>query len=224
MVWALCMLNMNRNLDTFKEGEDHVKVSHFTKKGLNIEGIIHVGTNDWYEYEYYKKMGIQNIIGFEPYHEAVVRFREKYPEGCLYEVALGDEIGTYRFNIASGDGQSSSFLEMTGEYKEEFPDIKIVDTQDIKVISFKKWIKTHKKVRLDYFDCLVVDVEGMELDVLKGFGEYLNGFKMLNIECSGVPTYIQGPLADEIIEYLSLYGFKQDSPVEPHNDVFFIKE
>jgi hypothetical protein len=55
-------------------------------------------------------------------------------------------------------------------------------------------------------------------------GLNLRSFDFLNIECSGTPTYIGGPFAQEIVDYLALRGFKQDSPIEAHNDVFFVKE
>jgi FkbM family methyltransferase len=215
---------MNRELATFKEGEAHVKISHFTKKGMDIRGIIHVGTNDWYEYQFYKKMGIDNLIGFEPLPEAVKRARKNYPDAEIYDIALGAKDEFKKINVTSGDGQSSSMLPMTFAYQESFPDIKITEERTVRVRSFASWKERNPEFNIKNFNCLVIDVEGMELDVLRGFYPWLTEFKMLNVECSGEPTYEGGPTANEIIAYLKERGFTQDSPVEAHNDVMFVRE
>lgn len=214
---------MNRKLETFTEGEGHVKISHFTKQGADITGVIHIGTNDWYEYEYYKKMGIEHLLGFEPLAPAIERLHKKHPEAEVMEIALGERDRFGWLNVASGDGQSSTVLELTPEYKKEFPDIEFTYRRPINVDSFANWYRRHFEYKINKYNCLVIDVEGMELDVLKGFDTHLHSFKYLSVELSGTPTYIKGPTAQEVIDYLKIYGFKQDSPVEAHNDVFFIR-
>lgn len=223
---------MNRKLPSFQEGEEHVKISHFTKQGLDITGIVHVGANDWYEYEFYKKMGIKSLLGFEPLTEAVHRFYARYPQEAyvspLIRMALGLRTGYMTLNVASGDGQSSTAYELHPTYKKEFPDITFVDTKTVRVYRFDEWYEANQaslKINpLDEFNCLVVDVEGMELAVLRGMGKYLRKFAMLNIELSGEETYMGAPLAHDVILFLASQGFVQDSPVEAHNDVFFLRE
>lgn len=220
---------MDRNLPTFAEGEDHVKISHFTKKGYNISGIVHVGTNDWYELQWYLKMGITHCLGFEPLSEAIERFYQKYQDlpitVDLLEVALGKTKERKMLNVANKDGQSSSFFETTEDYKGEFPDQYYVGQRITPIIRFDSLLEGDPpSIDLSKYDCLVLDVEGMELDVLKGMGQYLRYFKFLNIECSGEPTYIDGPSAEKIIDYVKKFGFVQDSPIEPHNDIMFIRK
>lgn len=214
---------MNRNLPTFLEGEDHVKISHFTRKEMDISGIIHVGTNDWYEYPWYRKMGIDNLIGFEPLIEAVRRAEKAYSGAVIYTSALGNIDGFMELQIASGDGQSSTLLGMTRAYQEQFPGIQIIENRTVRVTKFITWAKRHFEVDLKDYNCLVVDVEGMELEVLKGMGSHLDNFEMLNIECSGKPTYVNGPSAQDIVDFLEAWGFDQDTPIEPHNDIMFVK-
>lgn len=215
---------MNRSLPTFKEGENGVKISHFTRKGYDINGIIHIGTNDWYEYPFYKKMGIDNLIGFEPLPEAVERARKRFPGVVVYQVALGNIDGELDLLVASGDGQSSSFLDLTPEYSKEFPDIELIKMQGVKVKKFTTWLNDTPNFKFYDYDTVVIDVEGFELEVLKGMGETIRYFKFLNIECSGEPTYKNGPTAREIIDYLETKGFQADSPIEAHNDIMFINK
>lgn len=216
---------MNRELPSFQEGEDHVKISHFTKKGMDITGVMHVGTNDWYEYPYYKMMGIENVIGFEPLGEAVRRFREKYPEAKddIYQIGILNYDGIAPLFVASGDGQSSSMLRLHPDYLKQFPDQAPIDKEMVNVRKFTTWLEGHPEVDMGLFNCLVVDVEGKELEAIRSFGEHLKGFQMLNIELSGEPTYYYGPMAKTVVRYLKGMGFDQDSPIEPHNDVMFIR-
>ena len=78
-------------------------------------------------------------------------------------------------------------------------------------------------IELKDYNCLVVDVQGMELQVLKGFGPHLDGMDCLNIECSEVPIYGGEAPASEVVAWLGERGFEAISPIEPHNDVLFVK-
>jgi len=217
---------MNKELSTYQEGEENVKISHFTRKGYDIKGVVHVGANDWYEYPQYMKMGIEHVIGFEPLPEAVERFGNKHPEakGSLFPIGILNYDGEASLNVAPGDGQSSSVLNMTEEYLQQFPDLKPIGRIKIPVQKFTSWLDKHPEIDMSNFNCLVVDVEGKELEVLRSFGEFIYGFEFLNIELSDEPTYYYGPMAKTVIKWLKKKGFIQDSPVEPHNDVMFIRK
>lgn len=223
---------MNRHLPTFSDAEEHVKISHFTKKGYDISGIVHVGTNDWYELQFYLQMGIEYCVGFEPLSFAVENFNRKYWEILhrkynnvkLFPYAIGLEDKKAIINVASGDGQSSTFLELHPDYLNKFLNQKPIGTQNTEIRTFDTFLYQNRDITLDHYNCLVVDVEGMELDVLKSIGEHIKYFDFLNIECSGKPSYINGPLADMVVAYLDQQGFSQDTPIEDHNDIMFIKK
>jgi hypothetical protein len=51
---------------------------------------------------------------------------------------------------------------------------------------------------------------------------WVKAFDFINIELSGVPRYVNGVDAKDVVEYLEKHGFKQDSPIEDCNDVMFI--
>lgn len=217
---------MNRSLDTFSEGEDHVKISHFTRKGFHIEGVIHVGTNDWYELQWYQKMGIEHCLGFEPLYRCYFDYLNRPREDgvLLYPFALGDKNRMASLNIANGDGQSSSFFDTTSAYKQEFPDQQTISSIWAMILRFDDFMNHSPHIQPEHYNCLVLDAEGLELEILRGMGKYLPMFDFLNIECSGEPTYIGGPTAQEVVHYLEERGFKQDSPIEPHNDIMFIRK
>lgn len=223
---------MNRKLDGFKKAEERVKISHFTHKGYEIKGIVHIGTNDWYELEFYLKMGIEKVIGFEPLSEPVERVLNKYGNSDeflsgmvgIYNVGLGNFNGFININVSAGDGQSSTFLTPTKTHLKEFPDQKPIYKERVKVKRYADFVKSHSEINVYDYDCLVLDVEGYEMEVLRGMNGLISHFKYLNIECSGASVYEKGPKAQEVIDYLNDYGFQQDSPVEDHNDIMFIRK
>jgi FkbM family methyltransferase len=55
---------------------------------------------------------------------------------------------------------------------------------------------------------LKIDVQGSELDVLKGAKKLLKKINFIFIECSLVPFYENQMLFDEIVVFLNKYGFK----------------
>lgn len=209
------MNNITRNTPEYRESIDRVKISYFTEqRGIDIRGILHVGTNDGYEVHYYKRMAIENLAGVEPLPSAIAAFRAAHPDILLFECALSDQPGKALLNVVTpGDGQGSSLLV---ECRPN-PDYDYNTQVEVEV-------RRGDSLPLDWdrYDCLVVDVQGLELPVLRGFGERLRGFTMLNIECSAVPIYEGGVAASEVEAYLDTMGFVRMTPIPEHDDVFFL--
>ena len=202
---------------TFEEAQDRVKISHFTRKGHKIRGVVHVGANDGYEIQFYLVLGAQRVIAFEPLANAMTAMFQKYGNDDrveLYNCALGERDGWCELAITPGDGQGSSFLPEVDP-----PTYQTVGVQMCAIHRFDS-------LGIDIHPCntLVVDVQGMELQTLHGFGDQLGKFDFLNIECSRVPIYQGGVPASEVIAFLSEHGFDQDSPIEDHDDIFFIRK
>ena len=205
----------------YREARWRVKINHFTEQGIQIRGIIHVGTNDGYEMQWYKMMGIEHLIGVEPLPLARKLFKEKYPDIPLFECALSNIDGTGILHPTEGDGQGSSLL--IDAYPN--PQYKFLDDQ---FVALHRWdtIVRQYGADLDFFDydCLVMDVQGYEWEALHGFGDCLDTINLINVELSRVPVYHGGKPAQEVADWLVSRGFVQDSPIEEHDDVFFIRK
>lgn len=205
------------NSPDYKEAKDRVKVSHFTEQGYNITGLVHVGANDGYEIEYYLKMGIKPVLALEPLREARMIAWKKYadnPDVIVLGIALGNIDATADLNIAPGDGKGSSFLHETGKnwsacYVERYP--------------IHRWASLNtQEIDRSKYNCCVIDVQGMELDVLRGMDKHIKSFAFLSVECSEVPIYKGEACAAEVIAYLDRMGFDQDSPIAAHDDIMFV--
>jgi FkbM family methyltransferase len=190
------------------------KIAHFTDKGYAVQGVVHVGANDGEEIPYYVSMGHTPIIAFEPGREAFSQLATAF-EGVAecHNLALGRTNTTGWLRLPEdGSTKGASLLVEPGQ--SEF-------AERILVWRFDTWAAVRD---LSAYNALVVDVQGMELDVLEGFGDRLDGFHYLNIECSEVPVYVGEASAREVIDFLAERGFRQDSPIEPHNDIMFVRE
>jgi glycosyltransferase involved in cell wall biosynthesis len=190
--------------------EEKVKIGKFLKMGIPLSGVVHVGTADGYEIQWYRKLGLK-VIGFEANFANANKCKIAYPDSLIYNFGLGSVEGDKVLWITPGDGYGSTFLKPVVE--EPF-----VDKRSTMVM------------RLDHFpigeefDCLVVDVQGMELEVLKGCGEKLKQFKCLNVECSRVPQYEGEASAQEVVDWLKGQGFRAITPICEHDDVLFVQE
>lgn len=209
--------SLNRDTPDYRESVQWVKVSYFTEqRGMDIRGILHVGTNDGYEVHHYKKMGIAHLAGVEPLPSAIEAFHAAHPGVPLFECALSDRPGKAMLTVVTpGSGQGSSLLVECHPH----PDYDYSTQVEVEVSR-----GDCLPIAWDNFDCLVVDVQGMELPVLRGFGERLRGFAMLNIECSLEPVYQGEAPAAEVEAFLDGMGFARMTPLETHNDVLFVSK
>lgn len=207
------------------EALDRVKIGVFARMGIPIRGVIHVGANNGYEVEWYLKMGVEHVLCFEPLPSACAELHRKYgddPRVQIVACALGASHSIQRMTIPEGDGQGSTLLHALR------PDIAfgsypLLAPLWIPVFDFIS-VKVLLNLDLSHYNCLVVDVQGMELDVLAGFVWHLKAFDCLNIECSREPLYEGEAPAQQVVDFLVTHGFKAITPIESHDDILFVKD
>ena len=147
------------------------KITHFTEQGFKITGVIHAGLNDGEEVYSYKQLGIQNILGFEPLPFAAQKARDEHGVR-VEELALSNRNGTEFLIVTKGDGKGSSIYEPildSEEIRQKWTDNGIiVDHIKIRTVRFADWLNLKKtKLDLSLYNCLVLDTQGNEMEVLK---------------------------------------------------------
>lgn len=200
------------------------KVTHFTQQGYQIKGVIHAGMNDGEEVYSYKDLGIQNILGFEPLPFAAQKARDDHGVR-VEEIALSNKNGTDSLLVTAGDGKGSSIYNPILEHNEvkHWKDnANIVDRINVKTQRFDDWYRA-SGININDYDCLVLDTQGNEMEVLLGMSIYLHRFKYLSIELSSVPVYEGETSAQEVCDWLVKQRFTQDSEIQSHNDVMFVR-
>ena len=121
----------------------------------------------------------------------------------LYQMAIGSASISQQMHISQRD-DSSSLLPITELQNKAFPGTKEkaiinVDVKPLDSILNKKGVK--------YPALLKIDVQGYELEVLKGCKNILSLLTYVYVECSYQELYQGQPLANEIISFLNKQGF-----------------
>ena len=121
----------------------------------------------------------------------------------LHELALGDQPGTAELHVSSR-ADSSSLLPIGELQAKFFPSTAEVGTKSVHVAT------------LDSLDChwkeatralLKIDVQGVELNVLRGATAALRHCALVYVECSDVPLYDGQALRPEVEGFLQAQGF-----------------
>jgi len=86
-----------------------------------------------------------------------------------------------------------------------------------------------KEMNVDHVDCVWMDVQGFELKVLHGFGDYLNDVKVIHTEASPNPNYEGHVSMNDLVNYLMENNFELDfmpSRAHPYGegDILCIKK
>jgi FkbM family methyltransferase len=179
------------------------------KYDMNIKGIIHIGAHYGEEIAEYVNNGIQNIILFEPLEENfnVLKGRVQNLNANIqgYQIALGSEKKTAIMNLSSNNLESSSLLKPK-LHLEHHGHVKFEGTKEVEVDLLDNY---------DVGDCnfINMDVQGYELEVLRGAKEILNQIDYVYCEVNRGEVYENNAMIDEIDEYLGEYGFER---VETH--------
>ena len=148
------------------------------------------------------------IFAFEPQSEPAIKFKKIFSTDDnvkLFETAIAEFSGKATLHISAQD-DSSSLLPITKNQARIFPGTHEVGTQAINVMRLSKLISL---TDITGIALLKIDVQGSELDVLKGAEDMLHRFKYIYIECSFVELYKNQALADEIEIYLKQKKFKK---------------
>lgn len=173
------------------------------KNKKHINGLIHVGANVGQEVPMYLEITNSNIYLFEPLDSAFEILKDKYgnlQNVKLYNFGLGNKNQEININVTQSNfGSSSSVLKPTG-HKKYFPEINFETVESIK-------IKKYTDVPDIYANFLLIDVQGYELEVIKGFEDKLKNFKFIITEISRKEIYENGVLIYDLDKYLNSEGF-----------------
>ncbi len=146
------------------------------------------------------------IHSFEPLKEAAESFRilfKKDPNIFLHEYALGAVGGKMEIHVSKRD-DSSSLLPISNLQSSTFPG---TDEKEIRHIEVKPLEEVIQKTEVVPPVLVKIDVQGAELEVLKGCETMLPCFDYLYIECSFMELYVGQSLAHEVISFLDKRGF-----------------
>lgn len=207
-----------------------IKLSDLTSKyNLKISGVIHVGACWCEELPIYLAHGLtcQDVLWFEPNPICIKRNITRWNEYTLdlHQVALGNRDDDNAILHVSNNMQSSSYLDL-GEHKVEHPNIHYIHDTVTKMRKFETWVQETGR-NIDKYNFLNIDVQGTELDVLKGFGNLLNKIDYIYLEVNIKEIYVHGVLMEELDKYLADFGYHRvETKMLKHGwgDAFYVHQ
>lgn len=117
--------------------------------------------------------------------------------------AVGATVGTVSMNVARND-DSSSALPIGARQSELFPGSEAVDTIEAPITTLDQALPE----AIERPCLLKVDVQGLELEVLRGATQVLTQVDEALIECSFIELYEGQALADEVIAFAHSTGLR----------------
>lgn len=151
--------------------------------------------------------GALRLVGFEPDPEQLAILREKFPEHRFSGECVGD--GRRRTFHQCRFGGCSSLYRPDADVINHFTGISAHEGAQFEVIATRE-VQTRRLDDLDEVtacDYLKLDVQGAELDVLKGATDLLGNCLMAEVEVEFVPIYEGQPLFAEVDAFMRAHGF-----------------
>lgn len=147
------------------------------------------------------------IMAFEPLRGAAERFRAFFKgssQVTLHQLAIGPVNQFARMHVSARD-HSSSLLPITRLQRVVFPGTEPVGTEEVRVE------RLDSVIRRDLIESpalLKIDVQGYELEALKGCDRFLSAFDYIYVECSFIELYENQALAHAVIAFLVEHQFQ----------------
>jgi FkbM family methyltransferase len=170
-----------------------------------IRGCIHVGAHEGQEYPLYKHYGIKNLLFYEALPDNFELLKKTVKDDIFVDarnVALGNTNGTVEMHLEDR-GLSSSVLKPK-HHLEQYPQIKFEKTETVKIARLDE-----EDFIRDNYNFMNIDVQGYELEVLKGAVNTLKYIDLIISEINKEEMYEGCALVDEIDEFLSEHGFQR---------------
>ena len=172
------------------------------KYNMHISGIIHVGAHYGEEVQDYIDEGVQDMILFEPLSENFDILKENVRDlnGNIegYQVALGTQReGTTTMYVSDNEKQSSSILKPK-VHLTHHPNVKFPTTEEVELATLDQYFCYN-------YNFINMDVQGYELEVLRGGLETLKQVDYVYCEVNRDEVYEHNAYVQEIDEFLSDY-------------------
>lgn len=176
-------------------------------KSINCDCIVDIGANrGQFALAARKQFPHARIISFEPLSEPAAIFRRVFKSDSrtsLYQIAIGSAEKKLPMHVSCSD-DSSSLLPISDLQKGLFPG---TEEQEIRSIDVKPLGAVLRAQDILTPALMKIDVQGFELEVLKGCLSLLSAFKYIYVECSFMELYTGQALAYEVINFLKKARF-----------------
>jgi FkbM family methyltransferase len=207
---------------------------------VHVTGVIHVGGYVGEEFGSYKGHGIKHMLFFEPqrrmYELLIRRIAPLITDEniIVFNLALGNFNGKKEMYISydSTDpllpipGSASSSLLTPKKHLTEHPTVKFPTKESVDVRRLDEIFKENK-IDPKNFNMMNIDVQGYELEVLKGSVDTLDNIEFIMAEVNNDELYENCTLIDELDSFLSTFNFERkllDWVCPMWGNAFYVKD
>jgi FkbM family methyltransferase len=177
------------------------------KYNMDIKGIIHIGAHRGQEIEEYVDNGIQDIIMFEPvslnFNILEKRMQDVNANITAYQVALGNEEKNVTMYLSDNDLISSSVLRPK-VHLQLHPGVGFPGTEEVEMKRLDSFSE-----ETENFNFINMDVQGYELEVLKGGVETLKHVDYVYCEINRDELYEGNAFVEDLDVFLADYSMER---------------
>lgn len=188
---------------------DHALLRHLLRD-FQIDLVIDVGANIGQYGDSLLEMNYQgSILSFEPINSVFEKLKvraRKHSKWQVFNHALGEESGQIMINI-SKNFASSSILPINQVCISAAPESEYISQQPVEIKTLVS-VLDENTLKNCQAALLKIDVQGFEMNVLRGALPLIPYFTIIQIELSFVRLYQSAPMFDEMIAYLHQLGFE----------------
>jgi FkbM family methyltransferase len=190
------------------------------------ECLIQIGAHEGHEAGILEVAGFRQIVWIEADPDTFKTLQDNIANrhgakhtthNALITATSGEHHRFYRY---SNKGASSSLYQPTDLFKQAFEGVAITDDYiDLPSISLDDFIRSQHLAP----SALIIDVQGAELEVLKGGEAALKSASIVEVEISQQTVYEGGALFQSVDELLRNCGFTRVTHVPWHGDVLYVR-
>ena len=177
------------------------------KYNMDIKGIIHIGAHRGQEIEEYIENGVQDIIMFEPvslnFKILEQRMQDMNANISAYQVALGNEEKNVTMYLSDNGLLSSSVLKPK-VHLQLHPTVGFPTTEEVEMKRLDSFAEETQN-----FNFINMDVQGYELEVLKGGAETLKHIDYVYCEINRDELYEGNAFVEDLDKFLADYNMER---------------
>jgi len=176
--------------------------------GLPLRTVVDVGANRG-QFALFARHCFPEarIVALEPLPVPAGRFLRLFaddPRVILHRAALGPQSGDATMHV-SGHDDSSSLLPIGEPQRRLFPGTRETSVVAVRTGRLSEFVGREP---LERPTLLKLDVQGYELEALRGSEDLLGQFDWVYAECSFIELYDGQALAEEVILWLHEHGYR----------------
>jgi len=187
----------------------------------DVTGIIQIGTNTGQEDSMFNSISSnKKFVYVEPIPSCFSVLNENFGNKenyKLFNCCCGDYDGKTTMYLSSNNFESSSVLKPLA-HTTEFASVLFNETKEFPIRKIDSF-----EIEFSDYNLLWIDVQGYEIEVLKGAEKCLKNIKYIYVECSndGFEMYENCSKASNVVELLKEHGFTLIGSSDNYKDLIY---